>query len=99
MAPLGRVRGAVVLLLAALLAACSAAATRSPSPAPRHLAGPLPYATAPAQPVAAITLSGSAPLIVQVENSPSSRPQSGLSDATIVYEYVAEGGVGRFSAI
>jgi hypothetical protein len=40
-----------------------------------------------------------APLVVQVENSEASRPQSGLSSATIIYEYVAEGGVGRFSAI
>jgi hypothetical protein len=40
-----------------------------------------------------------APLIVQVENSDASRPQSGLGGAAIVYEYVAEGGVSRFSAI
>jgi hypothetical protein len=36
---------------------------------------------------------------VQVENSDASRPQSGLRGAAIVYEYVAEGGVSRFSAI
>ncbi|TMB91432.1 MAG: DUF3048 domain-containing protein [Chloroflexi bacterium] len=40
-----------------------------------------------------------APLIVQVENSDAARPQSGLQGASIVYEYVAEGGVSRFSAI
>jgi Protein of unknown function (DUF3048) N-terminal domain/Protein of unknown function (DUF3048) C-terminal domain len=40
-----------------------------------------------------------APAIVQVENSPEGRPQSGLASANIVYEYVAEGGVGRFSLI
>lgn len=39
------------------------------------------------------------PLIVQVENAPEARPQSGLQSARIVYEYVAEGGVSRFSAI
>jgi hypothetical protein len=38
-----------------------------------------------------------APAIVQVENSPEGRPQSGLAAANLVYEYVAEGGVGRFS--
>lgn len=38
-------------------------------------------------------------MIVQVENSVFGRPQSGLSQATIVYEYVAEGGISRFSAI
>jgi len=40
-----------------------------------------------------------APLIVQVENSDAARPQTGLGGAAIVYEYVAEGGVSRFSAI
>jgi hypothetical protein len=68
-------------------------------PSRPSLAGPLPFATLAAQPVAALSLSGPAPLIVQVENSAFSRPQSGLSDAAIVYEYVAEGGIGRFSAI
>ncbi|HEX4579542.1 MAG TPA: DUF3048 domain-containing protein [Candidatus Dormibacteraeota bacterium] len=38
-----------------------------------------------------------APAIIQVENSPAGRPQSGLAAANIVYEYVAEGGIGRFS--
>lgn len=36
---------------------------------------------------------------MQVENADAARPQSGLSGATIIYEYVAEGGVSRFSAI
>lgn len=40
-----------------------------------------------------------APLLVQVENAGAARPQSGLSGADIVYEYVAEGGVSRFTAI
>jgi Protein of unknown function (DUF3048) N-terminal domain/Protein of unknown function (DUF3048) C-terminal domain len=37
------------------------------------------------------------PAIIQVENSQAGRPQSGLGAANIVYEYVAEGGIGRFS--
>lgn len=41
----------------------------------------------------------SAPAIIQVENSPAGRPQSGLAAAAIVYEYVAEGGIGRFSVV
>lgn len=40
-----------------------------------------------------------APAIIQVENSPAGRPQSGLAAANIVYEYVAEGGIGRFSLV
>lgn len=40
-----------------------------------------------------------APLLVQVENLSDARPQSGLQDASVVYEYVTEGGISRFSAI
>lgn len=36
---------------------------------------------------------------VMIENSPDSRPQSGLKRAGIVYETVAEGGITRFLAI
>jgi hypothetical protein len=36
------------------------------------------------------------PLAVMIENTPDSRPQSGLSSADIVFEAVAEGGVTRF---
>lgn len=41
------------------------------------------------------------PLIVKIPNSPPSyvRPQSGLNDADIVYEHLAEGSVTRLSAI
>jgi len=39
------------------------------------------------------------PLAVMVENSPASRPQSGLKDACVVYEAVTEGGITRFLAV
>lgn len=39
------------------------------------------------------------PLAVMIENTPDSRPQSGLSDADIVFEAVAEGGITRFMAM
>jgi len=39
------------------------------------------------------------PLAIVVENSPDSRPQSGLSSAQVVYEGVSEGGVTRFLGI
>jgi hypothetical protein len=41
----------------------------------------------------------SAPALVQVENAPGSRPQSGLQHADTVYEYLTEGGISRFTAI
>lgn len=36
---------------------------------------------------------------VMIENSPDARPQSGLKDAGIVFEAVAEGGITRFNAL
>ena len=43
--------------------------------------------------------SQSAPVLVQVENLSTARPQSGLQDAQLVYEYVTEGGISRFSVM
>ena len=36
---------------------------------------------------------------VKIENSPAARPQSGLQQADVVYETVAEGGITRFNAM
>lgn len=36
---------------------------------------------------------------IMIENSPDARPQSGLRDAGIVYEAIAEGGITRFLAL
>lgn len=36
---------------------------------------------------------------VMIENSPDARPQSGLKDAGVIYEAVAEGGITRFIAL
>lgn len=39
------------------------------------------------------------PIIVQIDNDPRARPSSALGAARYVYEYTAEGGVTRFSAV
>lgn len=39
------------------------------------------------------------PLAVMIENYTDARPQSGLSEASIVYEAITEGGITRFMAI
>jgi hypothetical protein len=39
------------------------------------------------------------PLAVMVENSPDARPQSGLTEACVVYEGITEGGITRFMAV
>ncbi len=38
-------------------------------------------------------------MAVKVENSPESRPQSGLQSADVVYEEVTEGGITRFNSL
>jgi hypothetical protein len=44
-------------------------------------------------------IAQSRPIAVMVENHPDARPQSGLSQADLVYEAVAEGGITRFMAV
>ena len=39
------------------------------------------------------------PLGIMIENSTDARPQSGLTSADVVYEFVAEGGITRFLAM
>ncbi|NCN06476.1 MAG: DUF3048 domain-containing protein [Candidatus Pacebacteria bacterium] len=39
------------------------------------------------------------PLAVMIENAPDARPQSGMADADVVFEAVAEGGVTRFMGL
>lgn len=40
-----------------------------------------------------------APALVQVENAPGTEPHAGLQQANIVFEYLTEGGITRFTAI
>lgn len=49
--------------------------------------------------VSAHTVPLAAPALVQVPNDPSARDQVGLQAAAIVYEYLTEGGITRFTAI
>lgn len=39
------------------------------------------------------------PIAVMIENHPDARPQSGLAQADIIYEALAEGGITRFMAV
>ena len=94
-------RPLIVLVLLAL-AGCGPSPSQPPA-TPVVTAPPGDSATATPTPTAAPTPTPvpalDAPAIVQVENSPEGRPQSGLGAADIVYEYVAEGGIGRFSLL
>lgn len=50
-------------------------------------------------PVTAPAVQGRMPAAVKISNSPIARPQSGLSQADVVIEHLAEGGITRFTAI
>jgi hypothetical protein len=39
------------------------------------------------------------PVAIKIDNAPAARPQTGLSQACIIYEHMAEGGITRFTAI
>ena len=49
--------------------------------------------------IATHTVPLPAPVLVQVPNDPSARDQVGLQSADLVYEYLTEGGITRFTAI
>ncbi|HZS13867.1 MAG TPA: DUF3048 domain-containing protein [Candidatus Dormibacteraeota bacterium] len=70
-------------------------AAKSPTAAPPTQAPPPPTP----KPTIVAGATYQAPAIIQVENLNAARPQSGLSSADVVYEYSAEGGISRFSAI
>ena len=40
-----------------------------------------------------------APAMIQVENAPGTEPHAGLQQANVVFEYLTEGGITRFTAI
>lgn len=65
----------------------------SPPPKPKPIYSPLSGLAVSAKEV-------KLPIIgVMIENTPMARPQSGLSDAGIVYEAIAEAGITRFLAL
>lgn len=100
-----------VLLLLLLVSACNQNEKTEPIPQPteENPTPPVAVEPPPAPPKPAYYspltgLGGDTPFtrrlfMVMVENSPASRPQSGLDKADIVYEVLAEGGITRFAAI
>jgi hypothetical protein len=65
------------------------------TPAPK----PIYYSPLTGEVVAAQADTTKAVTGIMIENSPDARPQSGLKDAEVVYEAVAEGGITRFMAL
>jgi hypothetical protein len=60
---------------------------------------PAPKPHAASTPTATPTPSKPAPALLQVENAPESRPHAGLQAANIVFEYLTEGGITRFTVV
>lgn len=44
-------------------------------------------------------IGSGAPTIIQIENSDEARPQAGMQQADMVYEYISEGSIPRLSAV
>src|SRR5438552_11700682 len=76
----------------------------SPTPSPAPTAAPPPKVASPINGImldraAFEALQQRAPLAIMIENHPDARPQSGLNQADLVYEAIAEGGITRFMAV
>jgi len=89
-----RSRLTAVLVVAMVVVAACGTAKKATTPTPR----PTPSATPTATPVPT-PVPLAAPLMIQVENLSDARPQSGLSQADVVYEYQTEGGISRFTTV
>lgn len=72
-------------------------ATPAPTPVPKDHPDPLNGVLYTADEAAAF--AGKRPVAVMVENHVLARPQSGLQEAEVLYEAMAEGGITRFMAL
>lgn len=95
--------GACLLLLSALITYLVIANQPKPMPAPKPQAvkkvtppPPVYYSPLTGSKVASEAITKQAVTAIMIENSPDARPQSGVKDAGIVYEAIAEGGITRF---
>lgn len=83
----------------------TAAPIATAAPEPTETAQPTPTVTPAPQPVSGLTGlptgedSLPRPLAVMINNAPAARPQSGISEADILYEVLAEGGITRLIGI
>ncbi|GIP33656.1 DUF3048 domain-containing protein [Paenibacillus sp. J2TS4] len=105
----GRYRSALgAAIIALAVTGCSSGQPQTgpaPDPSPSPVATPAPSEPAPYPfhyPLTGLGTNEAAdsrPLMVMVENSPQARPQTGLDQADIVFEILAEGEITRFAAV
>ncbi len=97
-----RFKGIIVLLCLAIPMILSFSACKPkepPEPAPVSKQEP-PEIEIPLSPITGMPLEAEgSPVAVSIGNNQSARPQSGLSEADVVYEVQAEGGITRYLAI
>ena len=65
-------------------------------PKPKPKPAPVYYSPLTGEKVADLAATKQPVTAIMIENSPDARPQSGLKEAGVVYEAVAEGGITRF---
>ncbi len=80
-----RSRGWILAAFTVIIAACGNPPPAHPASRPAPSATPIPGRPAPA--------------MIQVENAPDARPHAGLQQADLVFEYLTEGGITRFTAV
>ena len=94
----------LVVLVAAVLVACSGNPSTPPGAASSSSGAPASAAAKAIWPLRG-TEAPSAdaakrrPIVVRVPNDPSARPQSGLADADVVFEMLVEGGITRYAVV
>jgi hypothetical protein len=90
---------AAALTTVLALAACGSSPVKSKDPSGTPSTRPQVQTSAPTPTPVPTPAPLAAPLLVQIENLAAARPQSGLSTASIVYEYDTEGGISRFTGL
>ena len=96
--------GGVILIAAASVTAYAVLSQKSPNAVisfikPKPKPQPKYYSPLTGRLVDNEAATKQAVTAIMIENSPDARPQSGLKDAGIVYEAIAEGGITRFLAL
>lgn len=103
------IKTSLVLLSLLLLSACNSQPVVEPKPAPEQPPAPIVEAPAKQEPTYPYTspLTGlgtnqppeQRPIMVMINNAPPARPQTGLNQADIIYEVLAEGEMTRFLSV
>ena len=98
------IAGGLVILIASITAYLLIQSIPKPADIPDNIAPPKPKPVVYYSPLTGLKVADEkttqqAVTAIMIENSPDARPQSGLKQAGVVYEAIAEGGITRFLAL